>query len=83
MNPAPQWPGAAMIRSEMEYLPRRREFAAAHPGTEFDHVGRAYLGHVPYIVDGEERSITIRCDSWPAVLDALEEYFSDDEADTG
>ena len=81
MNPAPQWPGAAMIRSEMEYLPRRRKFAAAHPGAKFDHVGRFYVGHVPYTEDGEERSITVRCDSWREVLDALDEYFAGD--DTG
>ena len=79
----PQWPGLGLVRSELEHLPRRRAFADAHPGTEFDHFGTVYLGHVPYTVDGEERSITIRGNSWPVVLDALEEYFSDGEQDTG
>ena len=79
----PQWPGLGLVRSELEYLPRRRAFAEAHPGTEFDHVGTVYLGHVPYAEDGEERSITIRGDSWPGVLDALDEYFSDGGRDTG
>jgi hypothetical protein len=32
--------------------------------------------------DGEERSITVRADSWRAVLDALETYFAD-APDTG
>ena len=77
----PQWPGVAMIRSELDHLPQRRAFTAAHPGTEFDHVGTAYLGHVPYTEDGEERSITIRADSWRAVLNALVAYFA--EEDTG
>ena len=64
----PQWPGVAMIRS---------------PGTEFHHVGTVYLGHVPYTVDGEERSITVRGDSWRVVLNTLDEYFREDEPDTG
>lgn len=79
----PQWPGVAMIRGQMEYLPQRQAFIAEHPGTEFDHVGTVYLGHVPYTEDGEERSITVRGDSWRVVLDALERYFSEDEPDTG
>jgi hypothetical protein len=79
----PQWPGLGLVRSELEYLPRRRAFTRAHPGTEFDHVGTVYLGYVPYTVDGEERSITVRGDSWVVVLDALEEYFSEAERDTG
>jgi hypothetical protein len=83
VNPTPQWPGLGLVRSELEHLPRRRAFTDAHPGTEFDHVGHVYLGHVPYTEDGEERSITIRGDSWPVVLDALETYFEEDGPDTG
>jgi len=64
-----------MIRSELEYRPQRQEFTEAHPGAKFDHVGRFYIGHVPYTEDGEERSITVRCDSWRAVLDTLDGYF--------
>ena len=79
----PEWPGVAMIRSQLDYLPQRRAFTAEHPGTEFDHVGTVYLGHVPYIEDGEERSITVRGESWRAVLNALDVYFSEDDEDTG
>ena len=78
-----QWPGLPMVLDELDQIPRRNAFTAAHPGTEWDHVGRAYIGHVPYTEDGEERSITVRCDSWRAVLDTLDGYFAGDEADTG
>ena len=79
----PQWPGVHLVSGELEHMPRRQAFIRAHPGAEFDHVGGAYIGHVPYAVDGKERSITLRGDSWTVVLDALEEYFSDGEQDTG
>ena len=79
----PRWPGAALVRDELDQMPRRRAFAEAHPGAEFDSVGAFYVGFVPYTEGDEERSITIRANSWGAVLDALEEHFSDGEQDTG
>ncbi len=81
MNGAP-WPGLSMVRDELDQMPRRREFTEAHPKSEFHRKGSAYIGHAPYTEDGEERSITVRADSWRAVLDALETYFAD-APDTG
>lgn len=78
----PGWPGAGMVRDEIDQVPRRLAFTEAHPGAEFDRKGTAYIGHAPYVEDGEERSITVRADSWRAVLDALETYFAD-APDTG
>lgn len=77
-----EWPGLRLVRDELDQVPRREAFTVAHPGAEFDRKGSAYIGHAPYKVDGEERSITVRADSWRAVLDALETYFSD-APDTG
>ena len=77
-----EWPGTALVRDELDQVPRRKAFAEAHPDADFKRVGQVYLGFVPYTEDGEERSITMRGDSWTALLDALEEYFSE-EADTG
>lgn len=79
----PHWPGHAMVRDELSQMPRRRAFTEAHPGAEWDHVGAFYIGYVPYTDAGEERSITIRAASWTGLLDAMEEYFSDDVQDTG
>ena len=76
------WPGAALVRDELDQVPRRNAFTREHPGADFSRIGQVYIGHVPYAAGGEERSITMRGDSWVAVLDALEEYFSD-EGDTG
>ena len=78
----PQWPGVGLVRAELAHLPRREAFTAEHPGAQFTRMGRVHIGHVPYTVDGAERSITIKADSWAAVLKALEAYFDDDE-DTG
>ena len=78
----PQWPGASMVRDELDQVPRREAFKREHPGAKFGPVGNVYVGHVPYMVDGEERSITIGADSWVGLLDALETYFADDP-DTG
>ena len=79
MNPL--WPGAAMVRDELAQVPRREAFKKAHPRAKFGPVGNLYVGHVPYTEDGDERSITMGADSWVGLLDALEEYFSED--DTG
>jgi len=78
-----QWPGLPMVLDELDQVPRREAFTATHPGTEFGRAGRMYLGHVPYTENGEERSITVRADSWRAVLNSLDEYFSDDGPDSG
>ena len=80
---ADHWPGLHLVRGELDHAPQRQAFTDAHPGAKFDHVGDVYIGYVPYTEDGEERSITIRGESWPVVLDALDEYFSDGEQDTG
>ena len=77
------WPGLHLVRGELEMAPQRKAFADAHPGTEFDHVGAVYIGHVKYTVEGEERSITLKAASWRAVLRALEIYFDEDAPDTG
>ena len=74
----PWWPGLSLARGELELVPRREAFRRAHPGTEFDHIGDVYVGHVPYTDRGAERSITIKGDSWVVVLDALDEYFAAD-----
>lgn len=79
----PQWPGQSMVRDELGQMPRRRAFAEAHPGTEWDHVGAFHVGHVPYVNEGEEQSITIKARSWTGLLDALETYFEEDGPDTG
>jgi hypothetical protein len=42
-----------------------------------------YVGHVPYVNEGEEQSITIKARSWTGLLDALETYFEEDGPDTG
>ena len=77
------WPGAALVRDELDQVPRRAAFKREHPGTEWSRIGQVYIGHVPYAdEDGGERSITMRGDSWAALLDALETYFRA-EADTG
>ena len=78
-----QWPGGQMVRDELDQIPRRTAFEQAHPRTQWDRKGSAYIGHVPYTEDGEERSITIRDNSWRKVLDALEAWFDGDERDTG
>ncbi len=72
-----EWPGLHLVRDELDQVPRRLAFTEAHPGAEFDRKGSAYIGYVPYVEDGEERSITIRDGSWRALLDALETYFTD------
>ena len=77
-----EWPGLHLVRDELDQVPRRLAFTEAHPGAEFDRKGSAYIGYVPYVEDGEERSITIRDGSWRALLDALETYFTD-APDTG
>ena len=76
------WPGLHLVRDELDQVPRRDAFTDAHPGAQFDRKGDVYIGHAPYVVDGEERSITIRSGSWRALLDALETYF-DEAPDTG
>ena len=76
------WPGADLVRDELDQVPRRAAFEREHHGAQFSRVGQAYIGHVPYLEDGEERSITMRGTSWTGLLDALEQYFSA-EADTG
>lgn len=77
-----EWPGLRLVRDELDQVPRRDAFTEAHPGTEFDRKGDVYLGYVPYVADGDERSITIRSDSWRKLLDALETYFAE-APDTG
>ena len=77
------WPGLHLVRGELEQAPQRQAFTDAHPGAKFDHVGSVFIGHVPYTVEGEERSITLKGASWRAVLRALETYFSEDAPDTG
>ena len=76
------WPGLHLVRDELDQVPRRDAFTKEHPGAQFDRKGDVYIGHAPYVVDGEERSITIRSGSWRALLDALETYF-DEAPDTG
>ena len=80
---ADHWPGLHLVRGELDHAPQRQAFADAHPGAKFDHVGDVYIGYVPYTVEGDERSITLKGCSYRAVLDSLDEYFSDDEDDTG
>lgn len=78
----PYWPGLSMVRDELAQVPRREAFKKAHPDAKLDPVGNFYVGHVPYTEGDEERSITIRANSWVGLLDALEEYFAD-APDTG
>ena len=75
------WPGLSMVRDELDQVPRREAFKRVHPRAEFNRKGDVYLGHVPYTKDGDAQSITMKGRSWVGLLDALEEYFSED--DTG
>ena len=74
--------GLTLAWDELDQMPRREAFKAAHPGAEFGPAGTMRMGYVPYVVDGEDRSITVRADSYADVLDALEQYFAD-EPDSG
>jgi hypothetical protein len=58
-------------------------FRKAHPGAEVGPAGKLYAGYVPYTVDGVPCSITMTGKTWRAVLDSLEEYFREDQPDTG
>jgi hypothetical protein len=75
---SPQWPGLSLVCDELDQVPRRQAFKGAHPGARFERIGSQFVGSVPYTDQGMERSITIHGDSWRVVLDALEEYFSED-----
>lgn len=76
------WPGMSMVRDELDQIPRRDAFEKAHPGAKFNRKGDVYLGHVKYVKDGDEQSITMKGRSWQGLLDALETYFAD-APDTG
>jgi hypothetical protein len=71
-----QWHGLTLAWDELDQVPRREAFKAEHPGAEFGPAGDMRMGYVPYTADGEDRSITIRADSYADVLDALDEYFA-------
>lgn len=74
----PEWPGQSLAADELDQVPRREAFKAAHPGAVFERAGTVFIGHVPYTDQGEERSVTMTGDSYRVVLDALEKYFSGD-----
>ena len=82
-SPGHQWPGLQLVWDELDQVPRQLAFTEAHPLAEFGRAGDVCMGHVPYTVDGEDRSITVKGESYEIVLDALEEYFAGDELDSG
>jgi hypothetical protein len=72
-----RWVGLPLVLDELDQVPRREAFKDAWPGTLFEQVGDQYIGSVPYTEQGDPRMIVFRGDCYRAVLDALEEYFSD------
>lgn len=72
-----RWVGLPLVLDELNQMPRREAFKDAWPGTLFEQVGDQRIGSVPYTEEGDPRMIVFRGDSYGAVLDALEAYFSD------
>lgn len=77
-----EWAHLSLTR-DSEQKRAEAAFKKAHPGADFTTVGNFRVGYVPYIVDGEECSITMKGDTWRVVLDGLGKYFSEDQPDTG
>ena len=75
--------GLTLAWGELDQMPRREAFKAAHPRAEFGPAGDMRMGYVPYTVDGEDRSITVKGENYEIVLDALEEYFAAEESAAG
>lgn len=75
----------AALFGDLDELPRRRAFEAGY-GAEFTTVGTTaeaeYVAHIPSVRlrPGPQgvRSVTVHGESWPEVLDALDEIIGGD-----